>query len=449
MSAPTEAARSSTYRRMKTDRKIKGLGRVLFVYNLLLPLLLVVGVIPWVLKMLKRGGFGTGLLERAGVYSEELDFEPAGVVYIHAVSVGEVLIANKLIRAWLDRYPEEKIVLAATTATGHAVAQQSLPKSVRIIYSPIDLPVVVRKVLKRFEPKQIILMESEIWPNLLNIARKQDIPTGVANARLSPRSERRYKKLRSIAAPLLAMFDKVAVTEKADLPRWESIGVDPSVLTLTGSIKFDQTGSIKPERRNEFQQMLDAFGAERPVVMALSTHAGEESLIAEAIQKIEGKSLPVIVPRHAERRKEVKAELEKLGYEVVLRSDFRKPQNPQDACLVVDSTGELRDWTAHASIAIIGKSFTGIGGQNPTEAIAAGVPVITGPNMQNFEPLISQLVELDAIVQLQDASRLPESISQLLGDQQQIETMCSKAVVVLDGHQGAAERSVRLLHYTA
>ncbi|MEO1856581.1 MAG: glycosyltransferase N-terminal domain-containing protein [Rubritalea sp.] len=425
------------------QRRGNGLFWIRVVYNILLPLVLLIGVGPWVVKMLKRGGFGSGLLERAGIYNRELDFEPSGVVYIHAVSVGEVLIALKLIAAWQGKFPEDKIVLAPTTATGHAVAMKQAPDSVRVVYSPVDLPFVVGRMLKRFEPKQIVLIESEVWPNLLAMANKRSIPITVGNARLSARSERRYLKLQSLVQPIFGLFSKVAVPEVADKKRWYNIGVPAESLEVTGSIKFDQAGASAPKHRDTFQSMLAELGGDRKVVMALSTHAGEEALIAEAMLGLG--ALCVVIPRHAERRDEVQADLQKLGYEVVLRSQFKPAEGAKNTCFVIDSTGEMRDWTALADVAIVGKSFLGEGGQNPTEAIAAGVPVITGPNMGNFEPLVSMLCEVKGIEKLAGASELRAAIVSSLGKLFKNPEQLVDAKQVLNLHQGATQRTIDFL----
>lgn len=414
------------------------LALVRAIYNLLLPVLLLVGSGPWVLKMLKRGGFGTGLLERLAIYNEEVEFEPAGCVYVHAVSVGEVLIAIKLIKQWEREFPDDQFVLAPTTATGHAVALGAAPVSVRVIYAPVDLPCVLGRMFRRFEPKQIVLIESEVWPNLLVQSKKRGVEITVANARLSDRSEKRYQALRGIVAPLFALFDRVGVPEERDVKRWSQLGVRDSALTVTGSVKFDQAGEVAPQKLEAFGEMLNDFGEGRKVVMALSTHDGEEKLIAGALQGVD--ALVVIVPRHAERREEVKSDLESLGLEVVLRSRFHSPKDPSEAVFVIDSTGELKNWTAHADVAVIGKSFLGIGGQNPTEAIAAGVPVVTGPFMGNFEPLVSMLRDGGGIHTLERVHELRSDVeSLLLAD---VSEMTSAALRVLDAHQGATARTV-------
>lgn len=418
---------------------------VLLVYNLLLPVVFLLGFPGWVVKMLKRGGYGTGLLERFSWYDRELEYEPAGVVYVHAVSVGEVLIALKLISEWQGRYPEDSFVLAPTTTTGLLVAKEKAPQGVRVIYSPLDFKWVLRRVFKRFEPKQIVLIEAEAWPNMLDLANQVKIPVGLANARLSARSEKRYKQFSGFVEPMFEMIDRACVQERSDLNRWASVGIRKDRIEVTGSIKFDQSGSAVPQKRAEFQAMLDAFGRGRKVVMAISTHAGEEAYIGEVVKELGDEVLYVAVPRHAERREEVSRDLRSLEYEVVLRSAFSSPSCPEQACLVVDSTGELRDWTAHADVVVVGKSFLGEGGQNPTEAIAAKVPVVVGPHMGNFEPLVSMLKSAGAVCPVTSSSELKSALEKCLHGGLDVVKQVEAAYDVLHVHQGATGRTVEIL----
>ncbi|WP_018970092.1 3-deoxy-D-manno-octulosonic acid transferase [Rubritalea marina] len=415
-------------------------------YNLLLPVVLLLGVGPWLLKMSKRGGLSMRLLERVAIYDDEAEFALGGVVYVHAVSVGEVMVALKLIRAWQGIYPNERFLLVPTTSTGYDVALRMAPANVSVVYSPVDLPCVIRRVLKRFEPKQIVLMESELWPNLLVEARRAGVPVSVANARLSERSESRYTKFAWASAGYFALFNRFAVQESRDVARWRGIGVPAEAIEVTGSVKFDQQGADAVEAINEaFQEMLSGLSSGKRVVMALSTHAGEEALIGEACIDLE-EVFYVVVPRHAERRAEVKLELEQLGYEVVLRSELEQVGGSRPACLVIDSTGEMRDWVALADLAIVGKSFIGKGGQNPCEAIAASVPVIVGPAMNNFEPLVSMLHERSAIFLAQaSVASLRSTVSVALQDRAQSEAMVSRAQAVLSAHDGATLRTVEAL----
>jgi 3-deoxy-D-manno-octulosonic-acid transferase len=413
-------------------------------YRLLLPLLFVIAFPGWVVKMLRRGGFGTSLRERAAIYTEPAEFEPCGAVHIHAVSVGEAMLALKLIRQWRLSEPGRRFVLATGTATGHAVATAANIPGLRVTYAPLDFPSMVHRYLARFEPAQIVLIEGEVWPHLLRACRQNAIPVRLVNARMSPRSARRYQKLAGWLRPLFGMLDAAAIQDPGDGPIWQNLGVAPERIHATGSLKFDPGSGARPARRPEFQQILTRLGNPHPVILAASTHAGEESWIAAAIRGAAPQALPVIAPRHAERRAEVKAELEGAGFETVLRSAFAPPENPARACLVIDSTGELRDWTAHADVVVIGKSFLSTGGQNPCEAILAGKPVIVGPHMENFQPLVSQLIAAGGCLVAGDSATLSQAIIAAL-DPPQAEALTRNATAVLTRHDGATQRIIGIL----
>jgi len=412
-------------------------------YRLLLPLLFIVALPAWLIKMSRRGGFGSGLRERLSFYREPPDFEPNGAVHLHAVSVGETLIALKLLREWRTVAPEQRFVLATGTSTGHAVAREGAPEGVRVTYAPLDFAWMVRRYLSRFEPSQIVLLEGEAWPNLLRLCRRRGIPVGLVNARFSPRSRRRYGKFAEWVRPIFSQLDRVAVQEPEDVETWISLGVPRERIHTTGSLKFDPGSGALPERRDAFAAMQEAFGTNRPVVLAASTHAGEEVFIAEAAR--ETGALFAVAPRHAERRDEVKTALEQAGWEVVLRSDFSSPRDPANACLVIDSTGELRDWTAHADVVVIGKSFLGEGGQNPCEAVLAGKPVVFGPHMENFEPLASRLAATGGCVIARDAEELTTALKTALAGDSEVKRGIAAASEVLARHRGATARTVALL----
>jgi len=421
----------------------------LLLYRLLLPLLFIAAFPGWLVKMLRRGGFGTRLGERVAVYSTARDNEPKGAMHVHAVSVGESLLALKLIREWLVREPHQRFVLATGTATGHAVASAAGIPQLRVTYAPLDFPSMVRSYLQRFEPAQIVLIEGEAWPYLLLTCRDRRIPVSVVNARMSPHSARRYRRFAAWVRPVFSMLDAVAIQEPEDAEIWQNLGVDPQRIHHTGSLKFDPGGGPRPAQRADFQHLLDAFGKQRPVILAASTHTGEDAWIASAIRDAVPSALPVIVPRHAERRAAVKHDLERAGFEVVMRSqwqpaaEFRATTN-RPLVLVIDSTGELRDWTAHADVVIIGKSFFAKGGQNPAEAILAGKPVICGPHMENFEPLASRLSNSHACLRALDQSGLYKAIITAL-DPQAAVSLTRNATQVLVRHDGATGRILALL----
>ena len=402
---------------------------VIFFWRIFSPLVALAAAPFWMLKMLRRDGWGSGLLERIGIYRREVEFERIGAVYIHAVSVGEVLLALKVITEW-RKETSDHFVLVPTTATGMAVAREKAPEDVRVIYAPLDFGFLIRRVMKRLEPRVVVMVESEIWPNLIYETHRLGIPIGLMNARLSPRSGRRLKKFQSLVSPFLELLDYVGVPEKEDLVRWRSIGVREKAAVLTGNVKFDPSGSVLPEKRSEFSAMLEQF-PKRPVAMAISTFPGEEEYLDDVFRELGYQS--VIVPRHAERRTEV---AEALDGNVILRSQFQQPLGSES--FVIDSTGELRDWTAHADVVVIGKSFFEEGGQNPSEAILAEVPVICGPNMSNFEPLVTELKEAGGICMVSSREELVSTLRKIPMGQVQ------RARVVLEKHNGAMGRTISL-----
>jgi 3-deoxy-D-manno-octulosonic-acid transferase len=416
---------------------------VLGLYRLLLPVFFLIVLPGWIVRMGRRGGFGSGLRERFSIYSRPEEEEPCGAVHVHSVSVGETLLALKLIRAWLARVPGERFVLSTGTATGHAVATEAGLDGVRVTYAPVDFPVCVNRYLNRFEPSQLVLVEGEAWPHLLLACRKQGIPVKLVNARLSPRSERRYAKVASLVRPVFGMLDAVAAQEERDVVRWEALGVPREKITVTGSSKFDPGAATLPTRRADFAAMIESFGNDRPVILAASTHGGEEAWIGNAIR--DSRVLYAVVPRHAERRAEVRAALETEDFEVVQRSAFHPPLDPARACLMIDSTGELRDWTAHADLVVIGKSILGTGGQNPAEAILARKPLLFGPHMENFEPLATSLVAAGGAVKFGSDQALRDAVRELLADHGRRERMCDAAARVLGSHTGATQRMIDLL----
>lgn len=427
---------------------------IFIIYNTLFFFFVPLAFPAWVIKMWKRGGYGTGLLQRLAIYKKPIEEEPKQVLYVHAVSVGEVLIALKLLKQWMKQYPEEHAVLAATTATGHEVARAEASEKLRVIYSPLDFPFVVRSVLRRFQPRQAILIESEIWPNFMKVAQQMSIPVSIANARLSSRSEARYQKFASFAKPVFGMLSAVYTQNEEDSERFIRLGIDEKKVHTVGSLKFDPDGGSLPEKRGEFDDLITQFGENQKVILAASTHAGEEKLIAQAYLNANiDNGLLIIVPRHAERRADVVSDLESLGMTVYLRTKPRQITANKPACLIIDTTGELRDWTAHADIAIIGKSFLADGGQNPVEAILAGVPVICGAHMGNFEPLMSHLRGEDAIMTVpaepDQISELASSIKKLIENDSVSSDMTGKARARLNNHQGAVQRTIKLLHVDA
>ncbi len=419
---------------------------LLLPYYLLLPALLLLSMPLFLWKTYKRKGFGTGIRERFGLYRIPRSSEPQHGLYVHAVSVGEAMIALKFIRAWQSSN-DEPVVLAVSTPTGHQVARAAGLQGVRVIYSPLDLPLVVESCLNRFAPRCIALIEAELWPHFAECCHRRGIPLIMLNARLSSRSEGRYKKLTAVTSLLFARLNALAVQNDADAERFKGIGVSADIIHVVGSIKFDLIGDAQRGARDDFRTLLHGMSGEKAIVLASSTHAGEEALIARAAR--DAGAFPLIIPRHEERRDEVRRDMEELGFTPLLRSSHRDTQAQpehlaQYDCYIADTTGEMRDWTQLADIVVIGKSFLSKGGQNPAEAIAAGVAVIAGPHMGNFSDLITLLEEAQGIATT-SSEEIGEQIKQLLADPVHRQSQCERAIHALQYHAGATQRSVTLV----
>ena len=415
----------------------------LFFYNIFYPIFILISLPGFFIKMKRRGGKWSDIWERLGICRIPADQEPKGGLYVHAVSVGEAFIALKWIREWRKSH-SEPIILATSTATGLQVVREAGLPGVRALYSPVDLPCVLRRILKRFAPSATVLIEAELWPNHARLCKKLGIPMIMLNARLSPRSERRYAKVKSITSALFSHLSALAAQNDRDAARFAGIGVPPAIISVTGSIKFDVLSDADITPRDEFRSILRHLAGDRPIILASSTHAGEEALIAEATRLVGG--FPLIVPRHMERRADVAKDLIAAGFTPILRTSAAPlPEHPDaSTCYIVDTTGELREWTALADIVVIGKSFLASGGQNPVEAIASRVPVVVGPDMTNFADLTALLCSENAIWRT-TAEQLAPTLRSILQNTRETAARTARAYAALHTHSGATTRSVRLV----
>ncbi|RBP46336.1 3-deoxy-D-manno-octulosonic-acid transferase [Roseimicrobium gellanilyticum] len=415
-------------------------------------------------KMKARGGKSADLWQRFGYFSAEQeqrlhDFRASGEVWwIHAVSVGESGIAMKLIRELRKRRPDLGFFVTTTTPTGLRQFEDFAVKcDGRVIpmYSALDGWFTVRRFLNLVQPAQLVLVEAEVWPNLVLACHVRGIPVSLVNARLSPRSERRFRKMRFMVETIYELLDHVGVQEAEDPQRFASaLGIRPECIVHTGSIKFDTAGEKEPvEQVAAFRALLSGMGivAERPILLAASTHPGEELALAKMYQRLR-KEVPgvyyVVVPRHAERGGEITKELEGVGLQARLRSTLGGDATVSSGggdLLVVDSTGELRAWQYLASVVVIGKSFLGIGGQNPAEAIVAAKPVVFGPHMENFSALKDLLLQHQGALEVADIDASESVIRSLLKSPAKGQQLAQAGRKALLPHAGATERTASLL----
>jgi 3-deoxy-D-manno-octulosonic-acid transferase len=419
-----------------------------FFYNLLWPFGLVFFLPGYLIKMFRRGNYREKFGQRLGIYDVHLRARLywKKSFWLHAVSVGEATIALKLARQIRILKPDLHCVLTTTTTTGFAFANRNAPEWIEVMYSPLDFWPIMRRAFATISPKAVILIEAEVWPNLVAEAHSREIPIALVNARLSPRSEKRFRMFLSFVAPTFRRLDAIYVQNLEDIERWKAIGVEERRISHVGSIKYDpENVEVDPETPTA---VLAGFGLEkRTVIFGGSTHKGEEKVLAEVFRALRRDFvdlLLILAPRHTERTTEILRDLEKIGFHVALRSQLPVP-DPFLDCLLIDSTGELLDWYGVATLAFIGKSLLAHGGQNPAEAILAGKPVLFGQHMENFAALAGSLVAERGAIQVNSPTELRRAMTNLLANPDEREEIVQNARKVLDTHRGATGRAAQLL----
>jgi 3-deoxy-D-manno-octulosonic-acid transferase len=419
------------------------------IYNLFWPIGLLFFLPGYLVKMVRRGGYGEKFGQRLGCYDVDLRARLAKQrsTWLHAVSVGEVAVALKLASRLRALEPDVPFVLTTTTTTGFSFAKKNAPSWIEVMYTPLDFWPIMRRAFNVIQPARIVLTEAEVWPNLVAETNSRGIPIALVNARLSPRSERRLRQFRFAVARIFRLLDLVCVQEPADIERWAALGVDRARIHQVGSIKYDPEDvhvDLAPVQKILRELEIDE---RRPILMGGSTHAGEEEILGTIMRDLRAEFpelFLVVAPRHVERADEVRRVFERLDLKVVRRSALSFPPAAVD-CLVLDTTGELRSWYAIATVVFIGKSLTARGGQNPVEPILAGKPVIFGPHMENFRVLAQTLTRNGGALQVNSSSELERALVDLLRNSRVREQMVMKARALVDVHGGATARAAQLL----
>jgi len=422
-----------------------------FVYNLFWPLGLLIFLPGYFAKMIRRGGYREKFGQRLGIYDSEVRNRLSNQrsTWLHAVSVGEVNIALKLADALGALEPDLRCVLTTTTTTGFALARKTAPPWIEVMYTPLDYWPIMRRAFSVIRPGRIVLIEAEVWPNLAAAAHARRVPLALVNARLSPRSERRYRQFRFFVAPTFRLLDLVCVPERRDIERWAALGVPRNRIQLTGSIKFDSKVAKAEAVAAPLWDATDRFNSDSLVLFGGSTHPGEEEILAKIFLRLREQfpSLRLfIAPRHVERLQAIRAQLDAMPMRVTLTSEALTSEAADADCMLLDTTGELQRWYGIATVVFIGKSLTAHGGQNPVEPILAGKPVVFGPHMENFATLATTLVSNNAAMQVSDSDSLERTFSALLRDGEARNRVVQNAHAVLSEHKGGTARTAELVH---
>jgi 3-deoxy-D-manno-octulosonic-acid transferase len=396
------------------------------------------------LRLYWRGRHDAGHRRR---WRERLGFFPplpSGCLWVHAVSLGETRAALPLIRALLERYPDQPLLVTTTTLTGSRQVREALGERVLHVYAPYDLPGAVRRFLRQTRPRLAVIMETELWPNLLRQCAVAGIPTMIANARLSERSARGYARIRRLTASMLRDVTLIAAQAEADADRFRALGA-PRV-AVTGNLKYDLSlPDDLPERGWQLRREL--LGEERRVWIAASTHAGEDEPILAALALLRPRwpeLLLLLVPRHPERFDGVAALCRQQGCKLVRRSEQRACA-PDTAVFLGDTMGELLLFYAAADLAFVGGSLVDTGGHNVLEPALLGLPVLFGPHMFNFTEASQRLLEAEAAWQVTDAAALATAVDRLLADPELRRTIGQRGRAVVERHRGALAALLRCI----
>lgn len=370
-------------------------------------------------------------------------------IWLHSVSVGETLAAVPLVKALQQRYPDYRLTVTCMTPTGSERIQAAFGDSVDHYYAPYDMPDSVARFLNRIRPELLLIMETELWPNTIAACSSRSIPVILANGRLSAKSAAAYGKIPRLVGSMLRSISAVVAQHDDDGNRFARLGLPPEALTISGNIKFDL--HLDSEVRAKAQSLTTEWQGEnqRPVLLAASTHAGEDELILQAYGQIKVAlsvaPLLVLVPRHPERFNQVAQLCEQAGF-LVARRSTGEPTAPADI-LLGDTMGELMSFYGACDLAFVGGSLVPTGGHNMIEAAAWGVPVVTGPHLFNFAEASRLLIEGDAMIVCEDAYSLAEQCIGLFANRQRCTQMGDAAHRIAEANRGALDRLLAVIDH--
>jgi 3-deoxy-D-manno-octulosonic-acid transferase len=422
---------------------------VYWLYSLGLGAFFMAGLPAFATQAILRGKYRRGLGERLGRVPAWTGTVPP--VWLHAVSVGEVMAATPLARELAARRPELPLLVSTVTDTGRGVAEARLPAR-QFVFFPLDFAWAVRPALDRLRPRAVLLTETEIWPNFLRACSARDVPVVLVNGRISQRSYPRYRRVRRFFGRVLQGIRLFCMQTPEDARRILDLGAPPERVHVVGNLKFDlaagdpaRGGTADGSDGPAVRQML-GVPLSRPVLVAGSTHRGEEGPVLEAFKTVR-RSVPdltlLLAPRHPERVGEVEALLEREGLPWIHRS--RLPVDVLPAVILVDTMGELARLYAAGTVVFVGGSLVPIGGHNILEPASHARPVLFGPHMGNFAEMARIFLEHQAGVQVREAGLLAEEILRLLREPHVAGRMGESGRAIVGTHQGAGRRTVDLL----
>lgn len=417
------------------------------IYNVAVFLVVALFFPYFLLRILTEKKHRVGLCEKLGFIPRDILKARTGkpVIWVHSVSVGEVLAAAPLVGQIRKHLPEYQLLLSTTTVTGHGVCLKRVAaRGDLVIYFPVDIPCAVRRVMNLFSPRLIIIMETEIWPNLIKEARRRRIKLLLANGRLSDKSFRRYRRFNGFVRELLRLFSFIGTQTEQGMERMRRLGAPPEVLSVTGSMKYEAALLSAPSEAEVETLRSELRLPQRRIIVAGSTHRGEEHLIVKAYMELREKYADlflVIAPRHPERFQEVENLLRQRAIPYRKRSAGPGAASGSRVMLL-DTLGELTKFYGVASVAFVGKSLTVKGGHNPLEPAACGKPVVFGPQMQNFREVADVLVAEGGAIEVSGFRELVSVFDRLLADEAAAREMGRRARRAVESQTGGVARTL-------
>lgn len=402
-------------------------------------------------RMCRRGGYWKHFQNRFGCYGslKHLDKKTRQArVWVHGVSVGETQVALALIKKWREQDPSLRFVISVNTSTGYKMASERKHEDDLLIYFPLDMLLFVRRALTFWKPRMLVLIECELWPNLMRSAHRRNIPICLVNGRISARSFKGYKKLRFFTSRILPLVDVLCVQSEAVGQRLCELGAPESRVHVMNSAKYDVT-EVNSSAHEKIAALLRGLSWPENIKILLggSTWAGEEDILVRIYKKLR-QEVPdlrlVLVPRHVERTSEVLKMLTGQDVQAQRRSQEKVVQDPD--VLLVDTTGELVEFYACADVVFVGKSLTARGGQNIIEPAVLGRPVVVGPNMQNFPVVFEDFKKADAIIQVAEEENLVLHIRELLQDAEKAAGYGARAQQLVISKKGALNETLKRLN---
>ena len=379
----------------------------------------------FLLRMKRRGGYRARMGDRFGKYTKDvIEKIPAekekSLVWIHAVSVGEVFVAAQMMNELRKKDPSIRFLFSTTSSTGWKQAEKYVGDDDILIYNPLDFPLYVKRAVDTFNPRAVILTESELWPNFIRQLNKRGVPLFLINARVSDRSAPRYKKMRWFFGDVLRSFTRIFAQSKLDADRLVAAGADNGNVKVTGSFKFD-VAKRNESKEEEVAKWVSSDGEKSRILLGGSMWPGEDEVLLRIFSKLESKYQDVklvIVPRHFEKADAVEKNICDAGFDCVRRSRAEQIDTGKKKVYLADTTGEMMGFYGISSVAFVGKSLCEHGSQNMIEPCLCGVATLVGPNTENFRPVMSDFLSARAIVLVKDEEELLENIESLFADQE-------------------------------